>query len=93
MSTLSVKTSPGYHLSFAPLIHGVDVCKQNDGDGMLKLIAEDTCRVIVEPIQGEGGLNAPTEEFLRALRRRCDEVGAVLIHDEILVRLFSVCLF
>ena len=74
----------------------MDVCKLNDAEGMPKLIAEDTCGVIIEPIQGEGGLNAPTEEFLRALRRRCDEVGAVLIYDEIQVRLFSMdfcCLF
>ena len=96
MGALSATTNPKYQLPFAPLIPGVDVCKLNDVEGMLKLVTEDTCGVIIEPIQGEGGLNAPTEEFLRALRRRCDEVGAVLIYDEIQVRLRSMdfcCLF
>jgi hypothetical protein len=51
----------------------------------LSLIDEDTCGVIVEPIQGEGGVRGSDESFLRALRKRCDEVGAVLIFDEIQV--------
>lgn len=46
-------------------------------------MTEKTCGVIVEPIQGEGGVNVATPEFLLALRKRCTEVGAVLIYDEI----------
>lgn len=55
----------------------------NDVDGVKDLVTESTCGVIVEPIQGEGGVNVATPEFLLALRKRCTEVGAVLIFDEI----------
>jgi len=48
-----------------------------------KLVGEDTCGVIVEPVQGEGGLAVADVEWLKALRKRCDDVGAVLIFDEI----------
>lgn len=49
------------------------------------LINEHTCAVIVEPVQGEGGCTAAKEAWLRALRKKCDEVGAVLIYDEVQV--------
>jgi acetylornithine aminotransferase len=55
----------------------------NDVDAVKDLVTEATCGVIVEPIQGEGGVNVATPEFLLALRKRCTEVGAVLIFDEI----------
>ena len=55
---------------------------------MTELITEDTCGVIVEPVQGEGGVHSASVEFLRALRKRCDEVNAVLIFDEIQVSYF-----
>ncbi|KAL1702627.1 pyridoxal phosphate-dependent transferase [Schizophyllum commune] len=83
MGALSVTTNPKYQKPFAPLIPGVAVGKLNDVAGLEGLIGEDTCAVIVEPIQGEGGINAASEEWLRALRKRCDDVGAVLIYDEI----------
>ena len=92
MGALSVTTNPKYQKPFAPLIPGVDVGKLNDVAGLEGLIGEDTCAVIVEPIQGEGGINAASEEWLRALRKRCDDVGAVLIYDEIQVsRSLSRC--
>lgn len=55
----------------------------NDIDSINDLVTEATCGVIVEPIQGEGGVNVATPEFLLALRKRCTVVGAVLIFDEI----------
>jgi acetylornithine aminotransferase len=55
----------------------------NDVEAVNDLVTEGTCGVIVEPIQGEGGVNVATPEFLLALRKRCTEVGAVLIFDEI----------
>ena len=57
---------------------------------MTELITEDTCGVIVEPVQGEGGVHSASVEFLRALRKRCDEVNAVLIFDEIQVSFSSL---
>ncbi|KAJ3485101.1 hypothetical protein NLJ89_g11928 [Agrocybe chaxingu] len=83
MGALSVTSNPKYQRPFEPLIPNVDVGKLNDIKALEGLVNEDTCAVIVEPIQGEGGINAANEEFLRTLRRKCDEVGAVLIFDEI----------
>ncbi|KAF9468984.1 acetylornithine aminotransferase [Collybia nuda] len=83
MGSLSVTTNPKYQAPFAPLLPGVAVGRLNELEGLGELVREDTCAVIVEPIQGEGGINAASEEWLRALRKRCDEVGAVLIFDEI----------
>lgn len=83
MGALSVTTNPKYQAPFAPLIPGVDVGKLNQFDGLETLVTDATCAVIVEPIQGEGGIHQAKEEWLRALRKRCDDVGAVLIFDEI----------
>jgi acetylornithine aminotransferase len=85
MGALSATTNPKYQAPFAPLVPGFDVGQYNDIAGVGSLIRENTCAVIVEPVQGEGGVHGANEEFLRALRKRCDEVGAVLIFDEIQV--------
>jgi acetylornithine/succinyldiaminopimelate/putrescine aminotransferase len=85
MGALSVTTNAKYQAPFAPLIPGVDVGKLNQFDGLETLVTDATCAVIVEPIQGEGGIHQAKEEWLRALRKRCDDVGAVLIFDEIQV--------
>jgi acetylornithine aminotransferase len=85
MGALSVTINPKYQKPFEPLLPGVDVGTLNDLESLQTLVTEDTCAVIVEPIQGEGGINAAKEEWLRALRKRCDETGAVLIFDEIQV--------
>lgn len=85
MGALSVTTNAKYQAPFAPLIPGIDVGKLNDLEGIEKLVTAETCGVIVEPIQGEGGINGASEAFLKRLRERCDEVGAVLIFDEIQV--------
>ncbi|KAI0332511.1 acetylornithine and succinylornithine aminotransferase [Cubamyces sp. BRFM 1775] len=83
MGALSVTSNPKYQKPFLPLIPGVKVGQLNDTPGLERLVGEKTCAVIVEPIQGEGGINVADIEWLRALRKRCDEVGAVLIYDEI----------
>lgn len=85
MGALSVTTNPKYQKPFAPLIPGVKVGKLNVAEDAGKLVSEKTCAVIVEPIQGEGGIHPASVEFLRALRKRCDETGAVLIYDEVQV--------
>ncbi|PWY91548.1 acetylornithine aminotransferase [Aspergillus sclerotioniger CBS 115572] len=83
MGALSATPNPKYQTPFSPMLPGFKYGKYNDVAQLETLITEKTCGVIVEPIQGEGGINVGTPEFLTALRKRCDEVGAVLIFDEI----------
>ncbi|RPD61855.1 acetylornithine and succinylornithine aminotransferase [Lentinus tigrinus ALCF2SS1-7] len=83
MGALSVTSNPKYQKPFMPLIPGIKVGQLNDTPALESLVGEKTCAVIVEPIQGEGGIHPADVEWLRALRKRCDEVGAVLIYDEI----------
>jgi len=83
MGSLSATPNPKYQAPFAPMLPGFRYGTYNDVAGVADLVTENTAGVIVEPIQGEGGVIAATPEFLTALARRCREVGAVLIYDEI----------
>ncbi|KAL2048913.1 hypothetical protein ABVK25_010865 [Lepraria finkii] len=83
MGSLSATPNPKYQKPFGPMIPGFRYGNYNDEAGIKDLVTEKTCGVIVEPIQGEGGVNMATPSFLQALRDRCNEVGAVLIYDEI----------
>jgi acetylornithine aminotransferase len=83
MGALSATPNPKYQKPFAPMLPGFRYGTYNDISGLKDLVTEKTCGVIVEPIQGEGGVQVATEEFLVALAARCREVGAVLIYDEI----------
>ena len=76
---------PKYQKPFAPMVPGVKIGQLNDVAALEKLVNDKTCGVIVEPIQGEGGVYEASEEFLTALRERCNKVGAALIFDEIQV--------
>lgn len=88
MGSLSATPNPKYQKPFAPMLPGFKYGVYNQVEGLDKLIDENTCGVIVEPIQGEGGVYEGSKEFLMALRKRCDDVGAVLIYDEIQVSSF-----
>ncbi|KAF2096848.1 acetylornithine aminotransferas-like protein [Rhizodiscina lignyota] len=83
MGSLSATPNPKYQKPFSPMVPGFRYGNLNDLSAIPDLVTQNTCGVIIEPIQGEGGVNVATEEFLIALRKRCDEVGAVLIYDEI----------
>ena len=83
MGALAMTPTEKYQVPFKPMVPGAVVGEFNDIDSARELINADTVAVIVEPIQGEGGINLATAEFLQALRRLCDEQGAVLIFDEI----------
>lgn len=80
---LSVTPNPKYQAPYGPMVPGVKTGTFNNVAGLDTLIDKNTAGVIVEPIQGEGGVNVATPEFLTALRKRCTEVGAALIFDEI----------
>ncbi|GAC77236.1 acetylornithine aminotransferase [Moesziomyces antarcticus T-34] len=88
MGALAMTPNPKYQAPFAPLIGDVRTGTYNDVAGIESLVDETTAGVIVEPVQGEGGIFPASIEFLTALRKRCDEVGAMLIYDEIQCGLF-----
>ncbi|KAJ9149762.1 hypothetical protein NKR23_g4066 [Pleurostoma richardsiae] len=83
MGSLSATPNPKYQAPFAPMVPGFRYGEYNNIEGINELVTEQTCGVIIEPIQGEGGVRVATDEFLVALARRCREVGAVLHYDEI----------
>jgi acetylornithine/N-succinyldiaminopimelate aminotransferase len=80
---LSTTYNPPYRAPFEPLIPGVTFAPYNDVAALQEAITQDTCGVIVEVVQGESGAVPATEKFLKALRKRCDEVGALLVIDEV----------
>ncbi|KAE8267660.1 hypothetical protein A4X09_0g4691 [Tilletia walkeri] len=88
MGALSMTPNKKYQAPFAPLLGQVKTGVFNSLEGIDHLIDETTAGVIVEPIQGEGGIHPASLDFLRALRKRCNEVGALLIYDEIQCGLF-----
>ncbi|MCJ1472032.1 acetylornithine aminotransferase [Lambiella insularis] len=83
LGSLSATPNPKYQKPFTPMLPGFKYGTYNDEEGVKDLITDQTCGVIVEPIQGEGGVIVANTSFLQALRDRCDEVGAILIYDEI----------
>ena len=74
---------PKYHKGFEPLVPGFRYATFNDLESVRELIGPQTTAVIVEPIQGEGGIRPATQEFLEGLRELCDEHEALLIFDEV----------
>jgi acetylornithine aminotransferase len=89
MGALSVTPNVKYQEPFAPLLPGIKVGKMNeDEDALKELINEDTAGIILEPIQGEGGVWEADVEWLRKVVTRAREVGAVVIFDEIQCGLF-----
>ena len=83
MGSLSVTHEPAYRAPFAPLIDGVRFVPFNDLAATDAAFDGNVCGVIVEPVQGEGGVLPATPEFLQGLRKLCDEHHAQLIFDEI----------
>jgi predicted acetylornithine/succinylornithine family transaminase len=83
MGALALTAREKYQAPFRPLMPDVDYAPLNDLEAAARLITAETCAVIVEPLQGEGGVYEAELEFLRHLRRLCDQVGALLIVDEI----------
>jgi acetylornithine aminotransferase len=83
MGALSATPNPKYQKPFSPMVPGFTYGNLNDISAIGSLVTPKTCGVIVEPLQGEGGVNVASADFLIALAARCREVGAVLIYDEI----------
>jgi predicted acetylornithine/succinylornithine family transaminase len=83
MGSLALTPRDKYQKPFLPLMPGAVVAEFNNLESAKAVIGAKTAAVIIEPIQGEGGIYEATPEFLRGLRELCDEHGAVLIFDEI----------
>ncbi len=83
MGALALTPKEVYQAPFRPLMPGVVIAPFNDISALEKAIGPQTAAVFIEPIQGEGGIHPATPEFLKALRTRCNEVGALLVFDEV----------
>ena len=83
MGALSVTGKEAYRTPFEPLVGGVRFADYNDLESVKAQITDKTCAIILETIQGEGGIYVASEEFLRGVRAICDEHDLLLILDEI----------
>lgn len=83
MGALAVTGNPKYREAFEPLIGTVKFAQLNDFDSVKSQVTEKTCAVILEPVQGEGGLYPASEDFLKKVRAFCDEKDILLIFDEV----------
>ena len=83
MGALSVTGNDHYQEPFKPLIGGVKFAEYNNLESVKELITDKTCAIIFETVQGEGGIYPAEEEFIKGIRKICDEKDIVLILDEI----------
>jgi len=83
MATLSATGQEKIKKGFAPILEGFDFVPFNDAEALRAQIGPDHCAVLIEPIQGEGGVRCPESDYLKTVRRICDESGMLLIFDEI----------
>ncbi|GHE43999.1 aspartate aminotransferase family protein [Sphingobacterium griseoflavum] len=79
---LSLIGNEDYRTAYAPLLPEIDFIRFND-QASLEKITSDTAAVIIEAVQGEAGVRVPDVAYIRALREKCDETGALLVFDEI----------
>lgn len=80
---VSVTGHDAYRKPFGPLVPGVSFAEYNNLDSVKALVTDKTCAIILEPLQGEGGINLATEEFMKGIRELCDKEGILMICDEV----------
>ena len=83
MGALSATFKEAYRRPFAPLVPGFSFVPFNNIAKLRDAVSEDTAAVLLEPVQGEGGVRPADEGYLKAVRRICDETGALLVFDEV----------
>ena len=82
-ATLAAAGAEGYLKGFGPVMDGFDHVAFNNLNEMRAAVTEQTAAILVEPVQGEGGVRAPSSDYLKGLRAICDEYGLVLVYDEV----------
>ncbi len=82
-ATVTATAQPKYHEGFLPLLPGFTYVPYNDVPALESAFTDEVAAVMIEPIQGEGGINVATAEYMQAIRRLCDQNGAVMILDEV----------
>ncbi|MSQ55365.1 MAG: aminotransferase class III-fold pyridoxal phosphate-dependent enzyme, partial [Betaproteobacteria bacterium] len=83
IATMSASGKPGWDTMYAPQVPGFPKAQLNDLASVEKLVGANTVAVMLEPVQGEAGVNLATPEFMRGLRELCDRHGLLLIVDEV----------
>jgi predicted acetylornithine/succinylornithine family transaminase len=83
MGAITATAQPKYHEGLGPLLAGFVYAPYNDLAAVTKLVDDETCAILVEPIQGEGGVNIPSREFLAGLRELADKHDLLLMFDEV----------
>ena len=82
-ATVTATAQPAYHEGFMPMLPGFAYVPFNDIKALEAAFSDEVAAVMVEPIQGEGGINVATAEYLQTMRALCDEHGALMILDEV----------
>ena len=83
LGTLTATAQPKYQEGLGPLMAGFRYAAMGDLDAVQGLVDSETCAIMIEPVQGEGGVHIPDPEFLRGLRNLCDQESLLLIFDEV----------
>lgn len=83
IGAVSVTGNEHYRIPFEPLLPGVKFAEFNDLDSVKALVTDKTCAIILEPLQGEGGIHIASEAFIKGIRELCDKEGILMICDEI----------
>lgn len=82
-AAVTATAQPKYHEGLGPLMAGFRYAPFNDLDAVASLVDDETCAILVEPVQGEGGVNIPDENYLAGLREIADNNNVLLIFDEV----------
>lgn len=83
LGSLAATAQPKYHEGFGPMPGGFHYVAFNDAEALRAVVSNKTAAVMLEPIQGESGIRPAEDDFLREVRRICDEAGALLVFDEV----------
>lgn len=82
-AAVTATAQPKYHEGIGPLLPGFSYAPHNNLSAVRELVDKETCAILIEPVQGEGGVNVPRDDFLPGLRKIADDNGLLLLFDEV----------